>query len=103
MKVKYISKVLLVIGLILSGCFVISAGYDCYMYFKPIGGWQYYSSPLYLYIVIRALEFLLPAIISISVGYIIARPSIARRQKSGVRRQKKTRNTNDANGFGEKN
>ena len=69
--IKFIIKTLIAIGLILTGCFVITVIYDCNMYFKPIGGWQYYSSPLYWYILIRSFEFLLPAIISISAGYII--------------------------------
>ena len=71
MKKVYIPKVLFIIGFILIGCFTIGSGYDCYMYFKPIEGWRYLSSPLWLYIAIRALTFLLPAIISIVIAYII--------------------------------
>ena len=71
MKRVYISKVLFVIGFVLLGCFIWSSGYACYMYYKPIGGWQYLSSPLYLYIAIRALTFLLPAVISIVVACAI--------------------------------
>jgi len=69
MKKVYIYKALFVIGFVLLGCFIVGSGYDCYMYY--IGGYQYYSSPLYLYIALRALTFLLPAIINIVIAYVI--------------------------------
>ena len=71
MKKIYFYKVLFVIGFVLLGCFILGSGYDFYMYYKPIGGYQYYSSPLYLYIVLRALTLLLPVIISIVIAYVL--------------------------------
>ena len=69
MKKVYISKALYAIGFLLLGCFIIGSGYDCYMYY--LGEYQYYSSPLYLYIVFRALVFLFPAIISIVIAHVL--------------------------------
>jgi len=69
MRINLISKTLYIIGFILLGCFVIGSGYDCYMYY--LGEYQYYSSPLSLYIALRALTFLLPAIISIVIAHLI--------------------------------
>ncbi len=63
------SRTLYMIGLILLGCFIISSAYDCYKYY--FGEYQYYSSPLYLYIALRALTFLLPAIVSIVIAHVV--------------------------------
>ncbi len=69
MKKVYIYKVLFIIGFVLLGCFILSSVYDSYHYI--FGSWKYGSAPLDLYIAIRALEFLLPAIISFVIAYIL--------------------------------
>lgn len=69
MKKVNFSKVLLVIGFLLSVCFILGSVYDCYRYYR--GEYQYSSSPLYLYIMAQALVFLLPGIICIVIAYVI--------------------------------
>ncbi|MDF2925134.1 MAG: hypothetical protein K0R57_4048 [Paenibacillaceae bacterium] len=67
-KAKF-SKALYVIGFVLLGFFILGAAYDCYMYYQ--GSYRYYSSPLYLYILVRVFTFLLPAVISMALAYVI--------------------------------
>ncbi len=56
---KHITRSLLIIGYILIGLFILYSIYDCFMY---LISYQYLSSPLWLYVLVRIVTLLIPAL-----------------------------------------
>lgn len=63
MKKEYIYKFLYAISIVLIICFAITTVVD---YFRYKDSWG--SAPFYAYVIIRALEFVVPSIIVFIVG-----------------------------------
>ena len=70
MKRSKICKLLYIAALLLALSFAVTFGIDAYRYSDYFG-----SAPLYVYAIIRAVEFVLPGIIAFVIGIIISRKS----------------------------
>ena len=63
MKKENIYKFLYAISIVLIICFVITSGVDFFRYDDILG-----SAPFYAYVIVRAIEFVVPSIVVFIVG-----------------------------------
>lgn len=69
---KVLPKIFYIIGIVLLVCFLASSGYYYYNYYAG-KNYQYHSSPLYVYILVQGITFLVPSIISFVIACILKR------------------------------